>query len=201
MASFDSRTFRDTMGQFLTGVTIVTAAEPDGTLVPEDVERGEHRLHGLPAHPRTLVEHPRHGRLADARLGGDVREPGPVLVDAPLRAAIDAAFPVRHAAMLPTGVRWAAARFVCLRIEGPQRLARAGIERGDEFRDVAPRDALPVIAGRGRSPLTIDEGISLVTVAPELLVKNRCFMLAGSTRGDKRVPAVWIAEKAPKLGW
>lgn len=76
-----------------------------------------------------------------------------------------------------------------------------GIERGDEFRDVAPRDALPVIAGRGRSPLTIDEGISLVTVAPELLVKNRCFMLAGSTRGDKRVPAVWIAEKAPKLGW
>ncbi len=33
MASFDSRTFRDTMGQFLTGVTIVTAAAPDGTPV------------------------------------------------------------------------------------------------------------------------------------------------------------------------
>lgn len=76
-----------------------------------------------------------------------------------------------------------------------------GIERGDEFRDVAPREALPVIAGRGRSPLTIDEGISLATVAPELLVKNHCFMLAGSTRGDKRVPALWIADKAPKLGW
>lgn len=84
--------------------------------------------------------------------------------------------------------------------EGPFYVA-TGIERGDEFRDVAPRDALPVISGRGRSPLTIDEGISLLTVAPELLVKNHCFMLAGSTRGDKRVPALWIAEKAPKLGW
>ena len=76
-----------------------------------------------------------------------------------------------------------------------------GIERGDEFRDVAPRDALSVIAGRGRSPLTIDEGISLASVAPELLEKNHCFMLAASTRGDKRVPALWIADKAPKLGW
>ncbi len=76
-----------------------------------------------------------------------------------------------------------------------------GVERGDEFRDVAPRDALPVIAQRGRSPLTIDEGISLATILPESLVKNHCFMLAGSTRGDKRVPALWIADKAPKLGW
>ena len=75
------------------------------------------------------------------------------------------------------------------------------VERGDEYRDVAPRDALPVIASRHRSPLTIDEGISLAAVAPHLLVKNHCFMLAGSTRGDKRVPALWIAEKAPKLGW
>jgi hypothetical protein len=76
-----------------------------------------------------------------------------------------------------------------------------GVERGDEYRDIAPRDALPAIAQRGRTPLTIDEGISLATVAPELLAKNHCFMLAGSTRGDKRVPALWISERAPKLGW
>jgi hypothetical protein len=75
------------------------------------------------------------------------------------------------------------------------------VDRGDEFRNVAPRDALPVIASRGRTPLTIDEGLSLATVLPEVLVKNHCFMLAGSTRGDKRVPALWIADKAPKLGW
>ncbi|WP_084105633.1 DUF5701 family protein [Demequina sp. NBRC 110056] len=76
-----------------------------------------------------------------------------------------------------------------------------GIDRGDEFRDVAPRDALPVIAERSRTPLTIAEGLSLMAVYPELLVKNHCFMLAGSSRGDKRVPAIWISQKAPKLGW
>ncbi len=84
--------------------------------------------------------------------------------------------------------------------EAPLYVALA-VERGDEYRDVAPRDALPAIASRHRSPLTIDEGISLAAVAPHLLVKNHCFMLAGSTRGDKRVPALWIADKAPKLGW
>jgi hypothetical protein len=76
-----------------------------------------------------------------------------------------------------------------------------GVKRGDEHRDTAPRDALPAIAASGRTPLTIDEGISLAAVAPDLLIKNHCFMLAGSTRGDKRVPALWIADRAPKLGW
>lgn len=76
-----------------------------------------------------------------------------------------------------------------------------GVERGDEYRDVSPAEALAAITARGRTPLTIDEGLSLVTVAPELLVKNHCFSLAGSTRGDKRVPALWISEGAPKLGW
>ena len=76
-----------------------------------------------------------------------------------------------------------------------------GIERGDEYRNVRPLDAKDAIVARGRSPLTIDEGISLATVAPELLVKNHCFMLAGSSRGDKRMPALWIADGAPKLGW
>lgn len=76
-----------------------------------------------------------------------------------------------------------------------------GIERGDEFRNVAPKDATPVLEERGRTPLSIDEGISLATVAPSFLAKNHCFMLAGSRRGDKRVPALWISDAAPKLGW
>ncbi|HEX6149570.1 DUF5701 family protein [Nocardioides sp.] len=75
------------------------------------------------------------------------------------------------------------------------------VERGEEFCGVKPEDALPVIRGRGRTPLTIDEGIALVTQAPELLVKNQCFMLSGSRRPDRRVPALWISERAPKLGW
>ena len=76
-----------------------------------------------------------------------------------------------------------------------------GVERGEEFCGVRPADALPVIRGRGRTPLTIDEGIAVVTHAPHLLEKNKCFMLSGSRRHDRRVPALWISERAPKLGW
>lgn len=75
------------------------------------------------------------------------------------------------------------------------------VQRGDEFRDVAPRDALPVIADRGRTPLTIAEGLSIQAAHPDFMFKNHCYMLAGSSRGDKRVPALWISDKSPKLGW
>lgn len=75
------------------------------------------------------------------------------------------------------------------------------IDRGDEWRDVPPRDARPAIESRGRTALTIAEGLSLLTAHPGVLRTNHCFMLAGSTRGDKRVPALWISNRAPKLGW
>ena len=80
-----------------------------------------------------------------------------------------------------------------------------GVERGEEFCNVRPEDASKEVRSRGRSQLTIDEGIALVTQVPQLLEKNKCFMLAGSRRsgiaGDRRVPAMWISERAPKLGW
>ena len=75
------------------------------------------------------------------------------------------------------------------------------VERGDRFRGVRPRDAVAVIGEAGRTPLTITEGVILQLVRPDLLQPNRCFMLAGSRRGDKRVPALWISQRAPKLGW
>jgi len=84
--------------------------------------------------------------------------------------------------------------------DAPAYLAIA-LERGDEFRDRTPADAVPVILQRNRSPLTIDEGIAWAAVQPAVLEKNHCFMLPGSSRGDKRVPALWIADDAPKLGW
>src|SRR5690606_5586236 len=76
-----------------------------------------------------------------------------------------------------------------------------GIQRGDEFRNVAPASAIETLAARGRTGLTIDEGISWATIDPGVLEKNHCFMLAGSDRGDRRMPALWISERAPKLGW
>lgn len=76
-----------------------------------------------------------------------------------------------------------------------------GVERGSELRDVRPNDALVAITARGRTPLTYDEGIALVTLRPEVLEKNHCFSLVASRCGDKRVPALWISGGAPKLGW
>lgn len=75
------------------------------------------------------------------------------------------------------------------------------VDRGEEFCGVRPQDALPVVLGRGRTPLTIAEGIALVLLHPHILAKNACFMLSGSRRGDRRVPALWISGHAPKLGW
>jgi hypothetical protein len=75
------------------------------------------------------------------------------------------------------------------------------VQRGEEFCHVRPEDATRVIRSRGRTPLTIDDGIALVTQVPQVLEKSRCFMLAGSRRHDRRVPALWISERAPKLGW
>ncbi|CAM5456833.1 DUF5701 family protein [Streptomyces aurantiogriseus] len=75
------------------------------------------------------------------------------------------------------------------------------VERGEEFCDVVPNDAMDVIAERGRTLLTIEEGVALVTHFPQLLVKNKCFSLGGSRSSDRRVPAIWISRNTPKLGW
>jgi hypothetical protein len=75
------------------------------------------------------------------------------------------------------------------------------VDRGEEFCGAVPDDAMATIAGRGRTPLTIEEGIALITHYPQFLVKNKCFSLGGSRCGDRRVPALWISRSAPKLGW
>ncbi|MFB7085545.1 DUF5701 family protein [Streptomyces sp. NPDC056296] len=75
------------------------------------------------------------------------------------------------------------------------------VERGEEFCGAVPGDAMATVAERGRGLLTIEEGIALMTHAPQVLVKNKCFSLGGSRSGDRRVPAIWISQKAPKLGW
>ena len=86
-----------------------------------------------------------------------------------------------------------------------------GVERGDTYLNWSPDEALPEIAKRGRTPLTIAEGVALLTARPDLLEPNKCFMLLGSRCGDKRVPALWISsgtgkdgrerKGAAKLGW
>ncbi len=77
------------------------------------------------------------------------------------------------------------------------------IDRGKETINKTPHDAMEIIVQEKRSPLTIEEGVAIVTHFPEFLIKNNCFsLLASRHAGDKRVPAIWInASKNPNLGW
>jgi hypothetical protein len=79
--------------------------------------------------------------------------------------------------------------------------AVVGVERGEEFCGVRPAEAAEVLAGRGRTMLTMEEGLAFLHAVPEALEKNKCFHTGASRGTDKRVPALWISDKAPHLGW
>lgn len=92
-----------------------------------------------------------------------------------------------------------------------------GLDRGDEMANWSPKEALPEIVARRRSPLTLAEGIFWVLQSPEVLARNHCFMTIGSRLHkadgglDARTPALWISNgtgrdgpakrEAPKVGW
>lgn len=75
------------------------------------------------------------------------------------------------------------------------------VDTGTASLNMPPDDALAMIRREGRTPLTLEEGIALITQFPDRLRKNRCFSLVGSRSGDRRVPALWISQGRPKLGW
>ena len=83
---------------------------------------------------------------------------------------------------------------------GPAYLV-ADVDTGEDTLNVTPEDALQTIVKRRRSPLTIEEGVALVTHYPELLKTKNCFSILGSRCGDRRVPALWISKGSPRLGW
>jgi hypothetical protein len=91
-----------------------------------------------------------------------------------------------------------------------------GPTRGDELRNTTPDEALPSIRAEGRTPLTLNEGISWVLQDPTVLQPGACFMTIGSRMRtgsgvDARTPAIWISRgtgrdgparrNAPKVGW
>lgn len=75
------------------------------------------------------------------------------------------------------------------------------VDNGTDSLNRTPDAALATILEGGRSPLTIEEGIALITHFPEAVAANGGFSLAGSRCGDRRVCALWISKGAPKLGW
>lgn len=90
-----------------------------------------------------------------------------------------------------------------VRIPSGQAYLLVDIDRGKETINITPEDALKTIHKENRSPLTIDEGVAILTHYPDFLIKNNCFsLLASRYGGDKRVPAIWITQKRKaRLGW
>ena len=97
-------------------------------------------------------------------------------------------------------------------------------QRGDDMRNWSPDEALPEIAARGRTALTVSEGICWLLAEPAQLEPNHCFMTIASRKPkarqpksqkgvalDARTPALWISggtgrdgadrKGAPKVGW
>jgi hypothetical protein len=75
------------------------------------------------------------------------------------------------------------------------------VDLGARFRSIRPEDALVTLRAEGRTPLTIDEGVSLLLQLPDALLTRTAFSLLASRRADQRVPALWTSYGAPRLGW
>ena len=77
-----------------------------------------------------------------------------------------------------------------------------GLDTGPETLGVAPDDALPGLVARGRSPLTLEEGLALALHHPDVLVDRNCFELLGSRATSRRVTGLWVMKGGrPRLGW
>ena len=83
--------------------------------------------------------------------------------------------------------------------EGPYLLL--DVDTGPDTLGATPAEVAPVLAARGRTPLTVAEGLAVLVTAPGVLRSRNCFSLLGSRCGDKRVPALWVSARRPRLGW
>jgi hypothetical protein len=75
------------------------------------------------------------------------------------------------------------------------------VDTGGETLNLPPAEVLPMVTAAGRSPLTIAEGLAVLVSDPGVLRSRNCFSLLGSRAGDKRVPALWVSARRPRLGW
>jgi len=74
------------------------------------------------------------------------------------------------------------------------------VDTGPDTLDQPPAGAAPRLTAAGRTPLTIAEGLAVLVSDPGVLRSRNCFCLLGSRAGDKRVPALWVSARRPRLG-
>lgn len=191
------------------------ASSPDAELdrqVEAYLQLGLHTLAGLsPAGLREVVE-PLRAVLPGTRRWG--RAPGEergdhvpfVVVLGGIRDLNDAVPAMRRRALRGVSVidREELATYLPLedvRVPDDVAYLLTGIDTGSDLCGVTPENALAAVRAAGRTPLTVAEGLALVTLRPDMLRPNRCFSLLGSRSSTQRVPAIWISERRPKLGW
>jgi Family of unknown function (DUF5701) len=87
-----------------------------------------------------------------------------------------------------------------LRLPDAETYLLVDVDRGDTLREIAANDAVSALAAHHRSPLTLDEGLSLAAVHPLAMEIDAGFLLAGS-RHHRRVPALWVTAGGAMLGW
>ena len=75
------------------------------------------------------------------------------------------------------------------------------VDPGADTLNERPSAVLPRLTAAGRSPLTVAEGLAVLVSDPGVLRSRNCFSLLGSRAGDKRVPALWVSARRPRLGW
>ncbi|MGY1601881.1 DUF5701 family protein [Geodermatophilus sp. SYSU D00815] len=75
------------------------------------------------------------------------------------------------------------------------------VDPGPATLGLPPTRATEDIAAAGRTPLTVAEGLAVLVSDHGVLRSRNCFSLAGSRAGDKRVPALWVSARRPRLGW
>lgn len=79
------------------------------------------------------------------------------------------------------------------------------VDTGRDLLNISPENALAAMRQRGRTPLTLEEGVALTAQHPELLTdktRYNCIQMPGSRKaGDQRVPSLWFSRGEPRLGW
>jgi len=74
------------------------------------------------------------------------------------------------------------------------------IETGKTTLCKTPDEAIKKIKSEDRSPLTLEEGVALITHHPEIL-KDNYVWTPGSRRGDDEVANLWLGGGRPRLNW
>lgn len=87
-------------------------------------------------------------------------------------------------------------------VEIPESLAYLviDVENGKVMLGKSADEAVKQIKKEGRSPLTAEEGVAIITQYPEIL-KDHYMDLCGSRHGGDEVADLWLNEGKPELYW